>query len=103
MRRRRSPGPFPGLPTGRGLAPRVAGWGAALYWLALTGGRVGLGVVGHRFASSALLGASALLGVLGSLAFWLFPAPLAAVLALPALGLSSSVVVPVTYKLLPQT
>ena len=94
--------PFTQLTTGRGLDPLLAGWGAALYWLALTGGRAGLGVVGHRFASSALLGASALLAVLGSLAFWLLPAPLAAVLALPALGLSSSVVVPVTYKLLPQ-
>jgi len=95
--------PFTQLTSGRGLDPLLAGWGAALYWLALTGGRAGLGVVGHRFASSALLGGSALLAVLGSLAFWLLPAPLAAVLALPALGLSSSVVVPVTYKLLPQT
>ena len=95
--------PFTQLTTSRGLDPLLAGWGAALYWLALTGGRAGLGVVGHRFASSALLGGSALLAVLGSLAFWLLPAPLAAVLALPALGLSSSVVVPVTYKLLPQT
>jgi fucose permease len=94
--------PFTQLTAGRGLDAKVAGWGAALFWLALTGGRAGLGIAGHRLSSSALLNGSAVLAVVGSLAFWLLPAPLAALLALPALGLSSSVVVPVVYKLLPQ-
>jgi MFS family permease len=93
--------PFTQLTTGRGLSPLIAGWGATLYWLALTGGRVGLGVAGHRFAASTLLAGSAVLGVAGSLAFWLLPAPLAAIVALPAMGLSTSVVVPVVFKVLP--
>jgi fucose permease len=94
--------PFTQLTAGRGLAPLIAGWGAALYWLALTAGRVLLGLAGHRFESSTLLNASSLLAIAGFLAFWLLPAPAAAIVALPALGLGSSVVVPVVYKLLPQ-
>jgi MFS family permease len=93
--------PYTQLTESRGLPPLIAGWGASLYWLGLSAGRVGLGTVGHRVSATGLLTLGSLLAVTGTVAFWLLPASPAALIALPITGLGLSVIVPVVYKVVP--
>ena len=80
----------------------VAGAAVFLYWGALAAGRVALAVAGHRVSARALFDLSVGGAVLGALAFTLLPPLLAALVALPLVGASLSVFVPLLLYLTPR-
>ena len=84
----------------RHLTSTVAAVAVALFWIALTAGRVALGVFGERSDPKALLvGSCALL--VGALALlWLAPAG-AGLIAMPLAGLGSAAVFPVLVNVTP--
>lgn len=84
-----------------GLAPLPAGWSVSLYWAALAGGRVALGLAGSRISPARLLDLSVGGGVIGTVAFAALPAPAAGLVALPFIGLALSVFFPVLIFLTP--
>lgn len=85
-----------------GLSPLPAGWSVSLYWAALAGGRVGLGLVGSRISPERLLDLSVVLGIVGTSSFTALPAPAAGLVALPIIGLALSVFFPVLIFLTPR-
>jgi fucose permease len=73
-----------------------------LYWAGLAAGRFVLALVGHLLAPRRWLDLSVIGAVVATVAFSLAPAGIAAFVALPVLGLSLSVFVPVLIYVTPQ-
>jgi fucose permease len=82
------------LTAGRSLSAGLASSGASLYWVGLAGGRVALGLLGNRVAPTRLLDAGVALGAVGAVLFWLAPAVVAGLVALPILGIAISGIFP---------
>jgi fucose permease len=84
------------------LTEVVAGLAVFLYWSALAAGRLALAVIGDRVGPARLLDLSVLGALAGTLGYWVLPPPLAALIALPFLGVALSVFVPVLLYLTPR-
>jgi fucose permease len=89
------------LTVGRSVPAGLASWGATLFWAGLAAGRVALGVLGNRFPPIRLLDAGIGISVLATLAFWLAPPLMSALIALPMLGAAVSVIFPLLVSLTP--
>ena len=84
------------------LSDGLAGLAVFLYWSALAAGRIALAVVGDRVAPARLFDLS-VFGALGStVGFSVLPSPIAALVALPCLGGTLSVFVPLLLYLTPR-
>ena len=84
------------------LSDGLAGLAVFLYWSALAAGRIALAVVGDRVAPARLFDLS-VFGALGStVGFSVLPPPIAALVALPCLGGTLSVFVPLLLYLTPR-
>ncbi len=88
------------LTESRGMAEFAAGIWVAIYWGALTGGRLILGGIGTRIRPRTVLHASMVGAVLGSFGFWMDPAGLG-VVGLAVLGFSLAGVFPILVALTP--
>jgi fucose permease len=88
------------LSEGRGMGTAAAGAWVAVYWAGLTVGRLGFGVVGHRWAPTWILDGSVFVSLLGVGLLWLDPAGLG-VLGLPLAGLGFAAVFPTLVSLTP--
>jgi fucose permease len=84
------------------LSDAVAGLAVFLYWSALAAGRVALAVFGDRVAPARLFDLSVFGALASTIGFAILPAPAAALLALPCLGATLSVFVPVLLYLTPR-
>ncbi len=80
----------------------VAGLAVFLYWSALAAGRIALAVFGDRVAPARLFDLSVFGALASTVGFSVLPPPVAALLALPCLGASLSVFVPVLFYLTPR-
>ena len=89
------------LTLGRSVSANLGSWGATLFWAGLAGGRIALGIFGHRVTPDRLLDAGIGLSVFASLAFWLGPPLVSAFVALPLLGFAVSVIFPLLLSLMP--
>jgi fucose permease len=88
--------------TDASLTEVVAGIAVFLYWSALAAGRLALAVVGDRVGPARLLDLSVFGALAGTLGYSVLPPPLAALIALPFLGVALSVFVPVLLYLTPR-
>ena len=88
------------LTEARHLSDRTAGAWLSSYWLALTGGRVALGMVGHRWRPDAILTASVTVAFVSTCVLWWDPAGLGMVALLP-LGASLAAIFPVLVAVTP--
>ena len=90
---------FTSLTEHRGLGELAASIWVALYWIALTAGRLWLGLWGHRVATRTLLGGSAVGAVAAGVALWVGGSwsPLGLLVA----GLALSVVFPLLMLVTP--
>ncbi len=86
--------PYSELTAARGVSGATAGLGVSLYWSALAGGRVALGVFGNRIGVRGLLDISIGTAAVGALAFWLASPLLATLVALPLIGLALAPIFP---------
>jgi len=84
------------------LTEGVAGLAVFLYWSALAAGRIALALVGDRVQAAQLVDLSVAGAIASALAFWILPPPIAALVALPSIGLSLSVFVPLLLYLIPR-
>jgi fucose permease len=84
------------------LTDGVAGLAVFLYWSALAAGRIALALFGDRIQAAQLVDLSVAGAIASAIAFWILPPPIAALLALPSIGLSLSVFVPVLLYLIPR-
>ncbi len=84
------------------LTEGVAGLAVFLYWGALAAGRVALAIVGNRIEAARLVDLSVAGAIASATAFWILPPPVAALVALPSIGLSLSVFVPLLLYLIPR-
>ncbi len=84
------------------LTDALAGLAVFLYWSALAAGRVGLALFGDRIAAARLFDLSVSGAFASAAAFWILPPPIAALVALPCIGLSLSVFVPLLLYLTPR-
>ncbi len=84
------------------LTEVFAGLAVFLYWSALAAGRIALAFIGDRVGPAPLLDLSVFGAVAGSLGYWVLPPALAALVALPFLGVALSVFVPVLLYLTPR-
>ena len=84
------------------LSDGVAGLAVFLYWSALAAGRVALAVFGDRIPAARLVDLSVAGAIASAVAFWILPPAIAALLALPSIGLSLSVFVPLLLYLIPR-
>jgi fucose permease len=84
------------------LTDGLAGLAVFLYWAALATGRVALALLGTRVSAERLIDLSVAGTFASVLAFWILPPPIAALVALPSIGLSLSVFVPVLLYLIPR-
>jgi fucose permease len=73
-----------------------------LYWSALAGGRVALALFGDRIGAGRLFDVSVGGALVSAVAFWTLPPPVAALVALPCIGASLSVFVPLLLYLTPR-
>jgi len=89
------------LTLGRAVSNGLAGWGVTLFWAGLAAGRVALGLVGSHVQPVRLLDAGIGISVLATLAFWLAPPLVSALIALPMLGVALSVIFPLLLSLTP--
>ena len=89
------------LTLGRSVVAAVASWGATLFWAGLAGGRVVLGIVGHRLEAERFLDGGIVLSLLAALLYWLAPPLVATFIALPLLGLPVSMIYPLLLSLTP--
>ena len=89
------------LTVGRAVSTGIASWGATLFWAGLAAGRVALGVVGNQLQPVRLLDAGIGVSALATLAFWLAPPLVSALIALPLLGVALSVIFPLLLSLTP--
>jgi len=93
---------FTRLTTDDALTDGLAGLAVFLYWAALATGRVALALLGGRVSAERLIDLSVAGTFASALAFWILPPPIAALIALPSIGLSLSVFVPVLLYLIPR-
>jgi len=84
------------------LSDGLAGFAVFLFWSALAAGRVALAVFGDRVSPARLFDISVFGALASTVAFSVLPASAAALLALPCLGLTLSVFVPVLLYLTPR-
>jgi fucose permease len=84
------------------LSEGLAGLAVFLYWSALAAGRIALAVFGDRVAPARLFDLSVFGALASTVGFSVLPAPVAALLALPCLGATLSVFVPVLLYLTPR-
>ena len=84
------------------LTDATAGTAVFLYWSALAAGRVCLALFGDRVRPSRLFDLSVGGALVSAVAFWLMPPPIAALVALPVIGASLSVFVPLLLYLTPR-
>jgi fucose permease len=84
------------------LADTIAGIAVFLYWSALAGGRVALAIFGDRIRAARLFDLSVGGALVSAVAFWTLPPPIAALVALPCIGASLSVFVPLLLYLTPR-
>ncbi len=84
------------------LSDAIAGLGVFLYWSALAAGRLWLALFGDRVAPQRLFDLSVSGALAATLAFWLMPPAAAALVALPLIGGSLSVFVPLLLYLTPR-
>ena len=89
------------LTLGRSMAAAVAGWGATLFWAGLAGGRVALGIGGHRFEPMRLLDIGVAISLFSTLLYWLAPPLVSTFVALPLLGFAVSIIYPLLLSLTP--
>lgn len=89
------------LTEGRGMADGPAGAWVAGYWLALTGGRLVLGLGGHRWRPDPILTASVLGAAGAAIVLWLDPGGLG-VVALVPLGFALAAIFPVLVAVTPE-
>jgi len=80
----------------------VAGLAVFLYWSALAAGRIALALVGDRIQAAQLVDLSVAGAIASAIAFWILPPRIAALIALPSIGLSLSVFVPLLLYLIPR-
>jgi fucose permease len=88
------------LTEGRDVPARTAGAWMSGYWLALTGGRVALGIAGDRWDPDRLLTVSITVALASTVVLWADPAG-AGLVALVPLGLALSTVFPVLVSVTP--
>jgi len=93
---------FTRLTADRALTDEIAGLAVFLYWSALTAGRIALALFGDRIGSTRLFDLSVGGALTSAVAFWLLPPPIAALIALPCIGVSLSVFVPLLLYLTPR-
>jgi len=93
---------FTRLTADRALTDEIAGLAVFLYWSALTAGRIALALFGDRIGSTRLFDLSVGGALVSAVAFWLLPPPVAALIALPCIGVSLSVFVPLLLYLTPR-
>ena len=84
------------------LTDGLAGVAVFLYWSALAAGRIALALFGGRTSAARLVDLSVAGAIVSAVAFWILPPPIAALLALPSIGLSLSVFVPLLLYLIPR-
>ena len=84
------------------LDTQTAATAVFLYWSGLGAGRVLLALIGDRVGATRWLDLSVMGAVIATLAFSLLPPTVAALVALPMLGLCLSVFVPVLIYITPQ-
>ncbi len=84
------------------LSAGLAGLAVFLYWSALAAGRIALAVFGDRVAPGRLFDLSVVGTLASAIGFWVLPPPVAALVALPCLGATLSVFVPVLLYLTPR-
>ena len=84
------------------LSDGLAGLAVFLYWSALAAGRIALAVLGDRVAPARLFDLSVFGALASTIAFWVLPPPVAALVALPCLGAALSVFVPLLLYLTPR-
>ena len=84
------------------LSEGLAGLAVFLYWSALAAGRIALAAFGDRVAPARLFDLSVFGALASALGFWVLPPPVAALVALPCLGVALSVFVPVLLYLTPR-
>lgn len=84
------------------LGEGLAGLAVFLYWSALAAGRMALATFGDRVGPARLFDISVFGALASTLGFWLLPPALAALVALPCLGATLSVFVPVLLYLTPR-
>jgi len=80
----------------------IAGLAVFLYWAALAGGRVALAIFGDRVRPARLFDLSVGGALASAVAYWVLPPAVAALVALPAIGASLSVFVPLLLYLTPR-
>jgi fucose permease len=93
---------FTRLTTDGSLTDTLAGLAVFLYWSALAAGRVALALFGDRASAARLIDLSVAGAFASAVAFWILPSPIAALVALPSIGLSLSVFVPLLLYLIPR-
>ena len=86
--------PYSELTTARGVSGAAAGLGVSLYWSALAGGRIALGVFGNRIGVRGLLDLSVGTAAVGAVGFWLAPPLVSTLVALPLIGLALAPIFP---------
>jgi fucose permease len=84
------------------LTDGVAGLAVFLYWSGLAAGRIALAFLGDGSKAARLIDLSVLGAIVSAVAFWILPPAIAALIALPAIGLSLSVFVPLLLYLIPR-
>ena len=84
------------------LSDGLAGLAVFLYWSALAAGRIALALFGDRVPPARLFDLSVFGALASTVGFWVLPSPVAALLALPCLGATLSVFVPVLLYLTPR-
>jgi fucose permease len=84
------------------LTDPIAGLAVFLYWSALAAGRIALALFGDRVGAARLFDLSVGGAFASAVAFWLLPPPVAALVALPCIGASLSVFVPLLLYLTPR-
>ena len=89
------------LTAGRALSSGLASTSASLFWAGLAGGRMALGLLGHRSRPTRLLDVSIGAAGLAAVTFWLAPVLVAAFIALPLLGVAVSILFPVLLSITP--
>jgi fucose permease len=84
------------------LTDGLAGLAVFLYWSALAAGRIALAVFGARIGAARLIDLSVAGTIVSAVAFWILPPSIAGLVALPSIGLSLSVFVPLLLYLIPR-
>lgn len=93
---------FTRLTVDQTVSDALAGSAVFLYWSALAAGRLGLALLGDRIRPQRLFDLSVGGALVSAIAFWVLPPAAAALVALPCIGISLSVFVPLLLYLTPR-